>query len=345
MHTEIPLPQHGAATNEIADWLELDALCAHSRSSGKARLKSVLSGVLEDPATIREEESSTTASTSLENDYDISITDVMDELSLRRRWAYPGYPFLIDAGHVVGPDDPVGARFLAYLFAFFWDRGTSSSTVRWPLVHADQGPKILQVISVIAAAGIVNGSAAWLGSPRPSEPNLYKALAKISARPRFGEGRPEAQRRAEIPTSRQDAGVDIFAWRHCPDQEPGKLYLLGQAASGRSWRSEKSPMQDFRNFHDDHWADYPKSPIIGATFIPFDFREIHKGDRGHSIDRHFLTRDFGIIVDRFRLAHFFGRGLKVAKFHHVEGIDQLPLVSTWVAENLNHLGAETNVSV
>lgn len=127
------------------------------------------------------------------------------------------------------------------------------------------------------------------------------------------------------------------------------MYLLGQCATGKTWQT-KTPPSDYDNFHEYYWSEYPHSPLISATLIPFDLRDSviigkHKTiEEAYFWERWRLTKDFGIVLDRFRLAHYYAAGLArtLSTDTKIEGRRRLHDVRFWVLNAMNYLRKENS---
>ena len=117
---------------------------------------------------------------------------------------------------------------------------------------------------------------------------------------------------------------------------PGKLYLLGQCASGRTWH-EKSVVDRIQQFH-GWFSTPPATYCLPSMFIPFTLHRDLAEDPGFAFDEVLANkhvreeRRYGIVFDRFRIAHFADECLhsKNDKPSQVDGRDRLDDVQAWV---------------
>jgi hypothetical protein len=94
----------------------------------------------------------------------------------------------------------------------------------------------------------------------------------------------------------QDDTLDLIAWRDFPDGSEGKLFLVGQCASGWDWEKKKREL-DAEAFFDDWFSERPPS-LRGmriGLFIP------HRVPKNKWVS---TTRRAGIIFDRCRIAYW-----------------------------------------
>jgi hypothetical protein len=94
----------------------------------------------------------------------------------------------------------------------------------------------------------------------------------------------------------QDDTLDLIAWRDFPDGYEGKLFLVGQCASGGDWESKKREL-DVEAFFDTWFTERPPS-VRGmriGLFIP------HRVAKTKWVP---ITRRAGMIFDRCRIAYW-----------------------------------------
>lgn len=158
---------------------------------------------------------------------------------------------------------------------------------------------------------------------------------------RFGAGQVRAEVPEGLPRDLKDGGIDVIAWRDHPDEMPGKVYMLGQCASGQNWQ-QKSIKEYIEQLH-SWFTDRPAVHSIPAMFIPFTFHrdmgEVRTGTFSQAVRNAFWFQEsrFGIIFDRLRIAHFAERCIRTNECR-IDGADQLEQVQAWVEEALERTG-------
>jgi hypothetical protein len=330
---------------EFAEWLELLSIVRWPNPSGEGELRSFLEGVADDLGLF--------SNTDEFNDaVEAKIQAVFEEFSNRQKWSGAGYPFSIEKSAVTftaqGTVDQLSDHILGYLFGLLttFYRHTYFPQLPKPKRRRDLFPQhdkledLFQVCGTIAAAGVIEGHSISFGFPRTGDVKFYDKLLAVGKE--LADGKPKTGWEPGSSPNPKDAGVDIIAWRPCPDRLPGQLYMLGQCASGDNWEPGKLPIIDHAFFHEDYWSLEPHSPLITATFIPFDFRTgiadvFHCPlEEAWVNERWRLTRSHGMIIDRFRLAHYFATGLKVGGGNtwKVEAIDQIAGLKLWIVDAL-----------
>ena len=339
-------PARNDTRSATADWMELQALRSTRRRSTIGDLLGVFD-IFEDAAAsdslFREDEATG-------DEYDQSIIEiernrlidrVFDELHYRQQVLGDAYPFSVRKSppaleHVRGAAKAPG--HVVYLFCLL------ASSIRENRIHpADvtqlaqrEIPTLFQVCSCLAAGGYVVGEVASFGFPRSSGSGFVAALKTTYER--FGSGVVRSVGPG-TPSSVKDEGIDVIAWRDHPDHLPGKTYLLGQCASGTEWR-DKSVVDRIPQFHG--WFSTPPATYCQPSmFIPFTLHRDLADDPETTFDRlrhsRFVReeRRYGIVFDRFRIAHFAGACLQLSEEKPVvDGRDRFDDVRTWVKNTL-----------
>lgn len=324
-------PSLSASLSTLADWMELQAVGSPRRIAADADLVAIgQASEDETPADVIEADADTEA----------LLSDVFGELERRMSAAGAAYPFTVNARGTAL--EATGAALTAgqctYLFCLLVSEYRRQQLVPKAVFapHAADIEDLFQVCSTIAAAGLVDGTAVSFGFPRPDGSGFLDAL-KRTYEGRFREGRTEPSARPGVTSHAKDAGIDVVAWRSFPDGLPGKLYLLGQCASGLQYRG-KSVRSYLGNFHGDWFTQQPASPPVEALFVPFlldhDLTVRQSESRVQARAGHYasLALGLGILVDRCRLALLVERGLERAEAQpdDVERAGEMARVRAWV---------------
>jgi len=294
----------------LADWLELHVLASGVDSYPVENLVAAW-----DPE--RDEESENIG------DDDAYGEDLMQRAAneILRRCEILGehYPFFLsEDGALLTRCEIITPGGYVYLFCLWLSQANDGGYIgsnHFPITNRDRD--LFQVCATLAAAGFLEGHAHSFGWPRADESGFIAALNRTYSL--LGEGRPKPGPRFPPGVSRQtkDAGIDVIAWRDVPDRTCGRLYLLGQAASGRNWQG-KSITHLITGFHDDFFLDTPPSPPIPALFVPFclqDWADLNPDYEIEEAVNGYLrrqTRDFGILFFRYRMAYYAAKGLELA---------------------------------
>lgn len=325
-------PALSADVSTLADWMELQALSSPRKLSTESDIMAI-SHVDDDL--------DTGSGDSIEADEQAEelVDNIFFELDRRCTIVGKSYPFTINpTGTSLALKPNLSDAQYTYLFCLLVSEYRRaqlvSKSVFSPL--ADQVEDLFQICSTIAAAGLLNGCAISFGFPRPDGSGFLDALKRT-----FEEGMREGEvvlkTRHGVPPKTKDGGIDIIAWRHFPDDLPGKLHLLGQCASGNNY--DKKPIRPYiNNFFQDWFNCQPASPAIEALFIPFMMEESYtfRKDETRAEGRHghymVMARTMGVIVDRLRLAHLVDIGMNIFKDNPtwVQRAKDIHLVRDWV---------------
>jgi hypothetical protein len=340
----VPTPPTAASSIDLAEWLELLALTRPNGTSSEADLQGLLGGAEDDLAAYEGNEEEK------DEELETTVQEVFDELDARAAWGGRGYPFeILKENNVLRlrhgiPRFKCLAYLLSLLISFL--KRFKEKDVKDVFPAYNQLEDLFQICGTIAAAGYIDGSSVSFGFPRLDSSPFYQKLLSVSTS--MGEGRPKTGWSPGASPKPKDAGVDVIAWRECPDRLPGQMYLLGQCATGNTWQTEKTPGVDYKDFHEYYWTNWPHSPLLSATLVPFDLREsVTQGgyesiEEAYSWERWTLTKRFGVVLDRFRLAHYYVRGLAHTLQPNVtiEGRRQLRDVRNWVVNAIQYLQKE-----
>ena len=162
---------------------------------------------------------------------------------------------------------------------------------------------LFQVCACLAAGGYTAGEVVSFGFPRPTGTGFLSALR--AGYERFGAGSVRNEVPPGFPVSAKDEGIDVIAWRDHPDRMPGKLYLLGQSASGVDWE-EKSVVDRVEQFH-GWFTQPPARHWLPSMFIPFTLHRDLSDDPMVAFEEMLANKclrqeaRYGIVFDRDRV--------------------------------------------
>jgi len=228
------------------------------------------------------------SSTTIQQNADIegACAEILGEIKRRAQAAENAYPFAIDDTAIVLSGKL--RDYVPYIFCL---------CLSWFGWKARRGNKIFprrmfEDLSKYAAQAFVGGRALRFGAPRTDLPASFnEALFHMASE--IGEG---TVREKNGNANAKDDTLDLIAWRDFPDGYEGKLFLVGQCASG--WDLEKKKRDlDAEAFFDDWFTDRPPS-LRGmriGLFIP------HRVPKAKWVP---ITRRAGIIFDRCRIAYW-----------------------------------------
>ncbi len=331
-------PEQNDTRSANADWMELQALRAAGRRSTIGDIIGVFD-ISDDAAAADHASADLFEESILEARRNRPIDEMFDELQYRARILGDAYPFTVETSPpalVQLPDVTSTPGRVVYLFCLL---ASAMRENRVQPIESMNGARkeianLFQVCACLAAGGYIVGDVASFGFPRPTGDDFLPALRDTFQR--FGAGVVRSAVPPGHPTATKDDGIDVIAWRDHPDRMPGKLYLLGQCASGRKWH-EKSVVDRIQQFH-GWFSTPPATYCLPSMFIPFTLHRDLPDDPTTTFDTMLANRHlrdeqrYGIVFDRFRIAHFADACLGSAGDDSagVDGRDQFSDVETWV---------------
>lgn len=291
--TVIPTISASDDAQKLADWTELAALHSRRPLSVNDIIREIRRGGTTDALAGEED---------LDDDVDEGsddserIAESAFEVIERREQACGGaYPFELspDGGSVEPTENSRSApySFLLLLSVFGLQSGPPGSFPE----------RTFEDLCAVAAAtylGGPHGPAEGLafGFPRHYEAKGFgAALIDLYRRLGVGELKPGLEVE-ELSKSEKDSGIDVIAWRHFPDREPGQLIAFGQCAVGRTDWKEKASALNPGAFCRKWLKVEPPSDPVPMYFIPFD------PTRGEKW-RHLTADVGGVVFDRQRIAY------------------------------------------
>lgn len=237
------------------------------------------------------------------------------ELEQRREFLKHAYPFdfTLEGSELVLKED-IGEGGYVYLYCLFFSHINREDVLIPDPPHSNADREIMQICSTLAAAGKLQGNAVSFGFPRPDHSNFIDALRKVFEK--IGEGIVVDTIPDGAPSNEKDARIDIIAWENTPDSGAGRIYLLGQVASGANW-NDKSIIGEIEPFHNIWFIRQPASNAIPSMFIPFCL----------DVDSKFLkdklyyeTIKFGNLLYRYRLPLYASKGYELAATQQENGL-------------------------
>ena len=336
--------------SSIADWMELLTLASSRGRTTKAALANVLDIAeddLADPPSVDEETGEVLDAAIIEGERNQFIAAAFEELEYRADILGDAYPFTVDGRRLIleraAPDNAHFVYIFCLLASAIRERKLQPVA---EIAPAESGiANMFQICACLAAGAYLRGDVSSFGFPRATGDGFLPALREAFRR--FGMGEVRAEVPDGLPDSLKDGGIDIIAWSDHPDKMPGKLYLLGQCASGYQWRG-KSVVQFINQLHGSWFTTAPATFSIPAMFIPFllhrDLDEERTGAFLDAVKNRFWHEEqqYGIIFDRLRIAHFASSCIKDenARALQIDGLDRIAEVETWISGTLKLSGLE-----
>lgn len=261
------------------------------------------------------------------------VQDILAEIQERMRILGSSYPFQFNktnTGLELKRDTRVG--HVIYLFCLLISNAEKPEIFKkrrkFPYELDNEVRDFFQACSTWAAAAALTGSASAFGFPRPDGSNFLDKLREVYAA--FGEGKVRKKPMKGVSSSPKDEGIDIIAWRHRADSAPGKLYVIGQVATGANWLN-KSVVEYIEPFHKSWFSIIPSSSSSPAMFIPFCIPLV--GDATLTEQLHILTQRYGQVYYRYLIPSLADEGYILAHKNRKLKIDRtedLEHIADWV---------------
>lgn len=337
-------PTPSDTRSALADWLELQTLVDPRGVTTRSTLLNVLD-ILEDeaaePNPVDAETGEVLDEAILEEGRQHFIDIAFQELDYRQTVLGASYPFEVDVSRyrlAWREDQENQPGRVVYLFCLIACaiRERKLQPISVLTLAERQIADAFQVCACLAAGGYLNGEVSSFGFPRSTGTGFLPALRQAFTR--FGTGTVRANDDIPdgLPKALKDGGIDVIAWRNHPDGMPGKMYLIGQCASGTRWR-EKTVTEYIDQLHGAWFTHQPAKHSTPAMFIPFPFH--HEIEESHAsfsdtVKNRFWYEEprFGMIFDRLRITHFANACMSFAAPHlrQVEGAERFNQVVNWV---------------
>ena len=327
-----PLPV-GSTIDIIADWLEFDILCSGYGITGLAEIS-------RDWDVLRNTED--TDFQSEETTQECFIETLLVEIRDRMQIIGESYPFeFSETGESLQLKDKLTEDCYIYLFCLIISHIQTGEVLSGkyipPITHEVRD--FFQICATLAASGAVGGNAYSFGFPRPNHTNFIDALHKVYSA--FGEGLVVSKIPAGAPPAVKDDGIDVIAWADRPDGMSGKIYMLGQVASGENWEN-KSVIGKLESFHKVWFSNpSPASRPIPSIFIPFCIK-LTSTDENVADRMLYLTHNFGCVYYRHVIPPLARKGLEIARSGHkvvVERFEEIARIVTWVNQQIEAMKA------
>jgi len=313
----------------IVDWLEYKILCSEFGTSSISELQRTYDVRRNAEDVDFENEAS---------EENVFLQMLCGEIARRIECLGPSYPFLLsESGESLEITGSMTDGAFIYLFCLFlshFKKGEILDGTYLPDITNDVRD-LFQACSTLAAAAIVSGHAYSFGFPRPDKTGFLEKLKIIYEK--FGEskvvdGFPKGSAR-----STKDDQIDVIAWQDRPDKGAGKLYLLGQVASGNNWPNKSIKGGPIDKFHGTWFiAPHIASQPMAALFIPFC---VVPEDNDTVLERtQVLGLEFGNIYYRHVLPCMAQSGIDLARNQKsliIERISEVPKIIEWVVTQVN----------
>jgi hypothetical protein len=305
-------PPFDAPPQLFADWLELKASIADQKKIWLVDVERAWEATRESENTDFEGQ---------DQEFEEWLRPVLSCIERRARILGNAYPFLLDDEGdrltYVGVLDQTHVGHTVYLLCLILSSVPESEILERThekIPHATRDR--FQACAAWAAAAVIGGSAYVFGWPRPDGSDFLTALSNVY-QDQMGD-RECIVRDAAPPGSsgaEKDGGIDVVAWRPRLDSAAGKVYLLGQVATGKNW-PDKSILGDIPWLHDNWFSYKPASTAIPAMFIPYSI--VPEGNASVEEQLRMMTPRFGIIIYRDVFARYAQEGFEAGMANHAQ---------------------------
>ena len=303
-----PVPRD--TRSRLADWIEVECLVAPDGVAA-SRLQRLWTGLEESGhETERDADTGEFLETEiLEEEVANWELEVAEEMGWRERVLGPLYPFRLETDRAnwrlarasSHEEESVRAGRSFYLFCLLISALRDSRIQDGPDRDlTKQAERAFERLATAAAAGTLGGEAMAFGWPREEGTSFREALEEIENKVGW---KPRPDNPLWSTGKEKDAGVDVVAWRDFSDGRPGRLLLLGQAASGRGWEKKGAEPSVFLNW----FTEFRPKNYLPALFVPFPQHHNCGGREDHSFEdvaraeAWKLEQSVGLVLDRVRI--------------------------------------------
>ena len=314
---QLQAPPFDATPDIVADWIELKVL--------SNRHKRISFSTIERVWEARRESEDSDYQAGLQT-FDDWSAPVYECLQRRLETLGASYPFAFGPGdaelYVPDQNFTTGAR--VYLLCLFLSSFIETEIFETKVPIPPRVRNLFQSCSAWAAAGAIHGSSYAFGWPRLDASPMLAALRTVYGElMNDGESTVVDTPPAGSSLHEKDSGIDVIAWRERIDRSPGKVYMLGQVASGKNWRN-KSVQEYIDVLHNNWFVQNPVSSVYMAMFIPFAIRPEHTATLKEQL--RMLTTRFGALFYRDVLPAYAAAGVLLANNigHYCDRLDDVP---------------------
>jgi len=313
----------------IIDWLEYKILCSEFGTASISELQRTFD-VRRNAENVDFENGNSEENTFLQK--------LCAEITHRIKCLGKSYPFLLSAsGESLEITTSMTDGAFIYLFCLFlshFQKGEILDGTYLPDI-TNNVRDLFQACSTLAAAAVVCGHAYSFGFPRPDKSGFLNKLKAVYGK--FGESKVVDTFPRGSARSTKDDQIDVIAWKDRPDLGAGKVYLLGQVASGNNWPNKSIKGGPIDKFHGT-WFVSPhiSSQAMAALFIPFCV--IPEEEDTVEERTQVLGLEFGSIYYRHVLPCMAQIGIDLARNQAelvIERLGDIPKIIDWVVAQVN----------
>jgi len=271
-----------------ADQVEIDAVRLGSATIDSGIQDELIAGVMDD--FINDDgDQMEWAERDMANDS--ATTGIVGEINRRVQTLGELYPFSVE-GNSLRPKDDFDS--ITYKYCLAISVQTQISKTPFTLL-----PRTFELVAKDFCAAHFGPYAksehtGWPRS-RDDQPKIYKDLAEcLNKLTKEWIWKPAEGLTNQDSRHIKDNGIDFITWLESPDEEPGKLFILGQCACGEDW-TEKYNDIDVKRLTD--WFSPLWVEPVKAFCTPYALVQANIWDAGRSA---------GLVYDRLRITALSG---------------------------------------
>ena len=275
---EVPTVDSNA--NELMDFAEMAAW--RNRSMARTELAKLIG---------RLDENDYADGVPEEDEYDRIIDEAYLEAEQRLDACRNGYPFEVaGSGHTLRVSTKgLQSKQIIYKYLLLATRLNMKDN----RTHAQiDGTLLLEQLAAEVAQGYLGPRAGCLVFGTSSKDKNFAEKIDTLCR-KLEEGGGFENRDPAAPTAR-DGKLDVVAWKHFADGQPGKLIAFGQCKTGTSYHDTLTQLQP-SVFCDKWLRSAPVVPPVRMFFVAEALSRSHWSS---------MARDAGILFDRCRIVDF-----------------------------------------
>lgn len=238
----LQFPTNWQRPEDLADWLELNAINSADKDSSAGDLERELTRL-----NCRNCES--------------LLGNVLTEIGRREQSSAGFYPFERRPSSVRVKES--AENYVTYLFCL------ALSALGWKVrKNAPQNPWLLfEQVSALAAENYLGGEVLVFGTSsrvgRKAKNVFQSSVNSLAGVLREGEGFGRMK-----TFSTKDSQLDVVAWKPFHDRRTSQIILFGQCAAGADWRAGKLTELDPDVFWDQWFLRTKVSAILRSVFVP-----------------------------------------------------------------------------
>jgi hypothetical protein len=282
MSYKIPnLPSANSYIEELADFWEVQSLINPDSFIAELNISRALSKGLDE---IRHE-----GIESEDDELDISLSEVYQELTERRKSCIGKYPFEFGKTSIrIKQEETIDKDVYTYLLLctrLFMNK------VENKVQNGIDGTLVFERLCSVVAQQYFGNNAHSYVFGTANEGNFQNKMKDLIYK--IGEGNGFKNPNTNYPTKNDD-GIDVVVWKDFSDRRIGKLIGFGQCKTGTSWQDQIKKLNP--DYFCENWmAEKPVFPPIPIVFLSDTL----------NYQKNFITDQRGkLVFNRFRIMEY-----------------------------------------